>query len=183
MIFANNRFPEFDLEDVILREIDPKSDAKDFYYYIRKKEVAEFVPAPEIPKDIDEAVKELDYWHSLFRQRRSIFWAIECKSTKKFIGMAGCNSFSNTHNRAEISYDLSYDFWGKGIMQRSLEQILVFLHEGLGAVRIQATVAISNKRSIKLLESLGFQREGLMPKYALLNGEYLDYYMYGKVKF
>jgi ribosomal-protein-alanine N-acetyltransferase len=181
MIFAKNNFPEFDLGDVILREINPKSDAKDFYYYIRKKEVAEFVPAPEIPKDLDEAITELDYWHSLFRQRRSIFWAIECKKTKKFIGMAGCNSFSSAHNRAEISYDLSYDFWGKGIMQRSLAHIISFLQGGLGAVRIQATVAISNNRSIKLLETLGFQREGFMPKYALLNGVYLDYYMYGLV--
>jgi ribosomal-protein-alanine N-acetyltransferase len=179
MIFSTNNFPIFDLGDVILREINPRLDAKDFYSYIRKKEVADFVPAPEVPKNLDEATEELNYWYSLFRQRRSIFWAIECSITEKFIGMAGCNSFSNLHSRAEISYDLNYDFWGKGIMKRSLTEIINFLHQDLGTVRTQATVAINNERSIKLLESLNFQKEGIMQKYALLNGKHIDYYMYG----
>ena len=179
MIIATNNFPELELEDVVLREINPKLDAKDFYYYIRKKEVADFIPYSEVPKNLNEAIEELDYWYSLFRNKRSIFWGIESKKTGQFIGMAGCNSFSNVHNRAEISYDLSYDFWGNGIMHRCLHYIIHFLRNDLGAVRIQATVAMTNTRSIKVLESLGFLREGIMPKYACLNNEHVDYYMYG----
>lgn len=88
-------------------------------------------------------------------------------------------SFANS--RAEISYDLDPNFWGKGIMLRSIKAILKFSDYTLGIIRVQATVITTNERSIKVLDRCGFQREGYLRKYELVEGELKDYYMYARV--
>ncbi len=175
-------FPKFDLGDILLRDIYPDLDSKSFLEYITNPEVAAFISDDDLPKNLEQATSELKYWHDLFLYGRSFFWAIEDLSTKKMIGMVGYNNFSQVHKRVEVSYDLNYDFWGKGIMTRALTQINEFAESQLNATRMQATVAVNNLRSIQLLESCGFKQEGVLKKYGCLHGESLDYYMYGRVK-
>ena len=175
------RFPEFDLGNFILREIIPHKDAAEFLAYVNRSEVQEFVPDSEVPKNLAEAVQELEYWRRLFTYHQSIFWAIAEKETDKFVGMAGCNSFSQIHRRAEISYDLNYEYWGRGIMYNALSIVNSCLQKDFGAIRIQATVATDNYRSIRLLEKLGFHKEGEMSKYGKLGDRNRNYYMYGLV--
>lgn len=174
-------FPQFDLGDFMLREIKPEQDAEEFLLYINHSSVRKFLSSNDLPEDLDSAIKELRYWQSLFFYCRSFFWAIVEKKEDKIIGMIGFNSYSQEHSRAEISYDLSYDFWGRGIMRKSMAKVIQFAHEEMLVHRIQATVACNNERSISLLESAGFEREGLLRKYGCLGGEILDHYMYGKV--
>ena len=181
MQFLTNKFPEFDLDNIVLRAINPREDAADFYNYINHKNVAEFIPKSELPNSPENAAIELNYWASLFPQRRSVFWGIADKETNQLIGTVGCNIFSAAHNRAEISYDLDYRFWGNGIMTRSLQRIIKYFKEEIGVMRIQATVASHNHKSIKLLESIGFKKEGTMVKYAFLHGQYVDNHIYAMV--
>ena len=51
----------------------------------------------------------------------------------------------------------------------------------LGIIRVQATVITTNERSIKVLDRCGFQKEGCLRKYELVEGELKDYYMYARV--
>ena len=48
--------------------------------------------------------------------------------------------------------------------------------------RIQATVAIDNIPSIKMLEKVGFNQESLLQKYGVLHGVAKDFYMYALVQ-
>ena len=47
--------------------------------------------------------------------------------------------------------------------------------------RIEAIVMPDNTPSMKLLESLGFEQEGLMREKIYLNGCWQDHYLYAKI--
>ena len=172
-------FPELDAGDIVLRQIE-ESDAEAYFDYMSREAMADFLTKENRPETLEKALEEVKYWGSLFPNKRSIYWAIALKDTNKMIGTAGFNSISFPNSRAEISYDLNPDYWGNGIMLRSIKKILQFADLGLGIVRTQATVITDNEKSIKVLERCGFQQEGLLKKYEVVGGVHKDYFMYGR---
>ncbi|MDA9163630.1 GNAT family N-acetyltransferase [Rickettsiaceae bacterium] len=173
-------FPALDLGDIVLREIVDR-DAQDYLNYMSRDEMEGFLTKENRPQTFESALEEVKYWGSLFPSKRSIYWAIALKETNQMIGTAGFNMISFPNSRAEISYDLDPRYWGKGIMLKSIKGILTFADHGLELVRIQATVITDNARSFKVLERCGFEKEGLLKKYEVVEGEHKDYYMYGRV--
>ncbi len=102
-------------------------------------QMAGFLTKENRPQTFDAAVEEVSYWGGLFSSKRSIYWAIALKENNRMIGTAGFNMISFPNSRAEISYDLDPNYWGKGVMLRSIKAVLKFSDHMLGIVRIQAT--------------------------------------------
>lgn len=177
--YIYRQFPVIDLNNIVLREL-ADHDAKDYFGYMGRPEMLPFLTDNNRPTNIKQAEDELRYWASLFRNQRSCYWGIAVKDTDKLIGTAGFNSISKIHLKAEISYDLDPEFWGKGIMLKSIKAIVKFIQQA-GVVRIQATVINDNMRSINLLERCGFAKEGLLKKYEIVQGIHRDYYIYAKL--
>lgn len=175
-------FPKFDLDDIILREIDINRDYREYYNYMTHEKVKEFVSENDLPRSLETAKEDIAYWQRLFPARRSFYWAIALKSNNKIIGTCGFNIIQFFHKRADISYDLNCEYWGQGIMHKSLEKIINFLQTAVGIKRIQATVAIDNFKSSKVVERLGFEKEGYMKQYEYLHGVHKDFYLFAKIK-
>lgn len=173
-------FPELDLGDIVLREIQD-SDAIDYYNYMNNDQMDGFLTKENRPASEEKALEELKYWGSLFKTKRSIYWCISLKSNGQMIGTAGFNNIIFSHDRAEISYDLDPNYWGMGMMIKSIKGILKYADYGLALRRIQATVITDNERSIKLLGRCGFSQEGVLKKYEIVDGEHKDYFMYARV--
>lgn len=173
-------FPVIDLGNIVLREIS-SLDAGNYLNYMSNPKMAGFLTKDNRPQTFDAAVEEVNYWGSLFPSKKSIYWAIALKETDELIGTAGFNLISFANSRAEISYDLNPDYWGKGYMLRSIKGILHFADNSLEIVRTQATVIVDNQRSINVLERCGFKQEGYLRKYEVVEGELKDYYMYARV--
>lgn len=174
-------FPVITLDNIVLREINPKEDYISYLNYITKSEVTDYLSIKDIPTNEDESLNELNYWRNLFRFHNSIYWAIALKQSNEIIGTCGFNYWIKEHNRAEISYDLSPSFWGKGIMTKALTQIVQLAVDEMKINRIQATVAVDNFRSIKILEKLNFKKEAVLKSYCILNNIPKDFYMYAIV--
>jgi ribosomal-protein-alanine N-acetyltransferase len=173
-------FPELNLGDIVLRQIQ-EFDAEDYFEYMNNPKMKGFLTKDSIPDTIGKAIDEVKYWSGLFHSKRSIYWAIALRDTNQMIGTAGFNLISFQNSKAEISYDLNPDYWGKGIMLKSIKAILLFADQALELVRVQATVIIDNERSVNLLERTGFKQEGLLKKFEVIEGEHKDYYMYARV--
>lgn len=170
----NEPFPELFIDDtIVLRELQ-KLDAMDLLNYLTHEEVYRFINEEDTPRTLKEAEGEVNYWSGLFKHRRSIYWAVALKNTNQVIGTCGFNVWSRTHDRAEISYDLSYDYWGQGLMTSVLRSIVKYGFEHMKLKRIQATVVLDNKASIRVLQKLGFRDEGVLRKYNCLRGKYCD---------
>ncbi|HJK86274.1 MAG TPA: GNAT family protein [Candidatus Megaira endosymbiont of Nemacystus decipiens] len=172
-------FPVIELEEIILREIRG-SDATMYYAYMNSDYMTDIISAEHIPNTLEDAKKELDYWSMLFPLKTSIYWALANKKDE-LIGTAGFNHISTKNDKAEISYDLAPDCWGRGYMSDAINSIIKFAQDDLNLVRIQATVATENIRSINLLEKCNFYMEGKLAKYEIINGIHKDYFMYSKI--
>lgn len=176
-------FPIFELSsDFVLDHIEPDMDSGHYFLYMNAPEVKSFISDNNIPSSISSAKQDLQYWASLFNTERSIYWAIREQSSGKLIGTLGFNNISFINMRGEISYDLAYDYWGKGIMSKAIKAITAFAQDKMGLVRVQAYTARNNKRSIKLLERCKFTAEGILRKYERVQDKSLDYVMYAVVK-
>ncbi len=176
-----SRFPVIKLDDdFFLRRIAVDSDYLDFFDYINKPEVAAYLSADDLPKSSDTARVELGYWNQLFDRKSCIYWAIATRDSNKLIGTCGFNYWNKGRKRTEISYDLNHSYWGKGITTKAVQAIVDFALKNMNVQRVQATVAIDNMPSIKVLEKNGFKREGVMEKYGFLKDEARDFYMYAK---
>jgi len=175
-------FPIFDLENgYILSYIDPIHDAKDYFTYMSHPDVRMFIPINNLPLSPYQAEIELKYWRNLFLQRKSFYWAIRYCQTGQIVGTIGFNNVSFMHLKAEVSYDLSYFYQNQGIMTKALNQVIAFGFDELKLIRIQASTAIDNLKSQKLLAKAGFEKEGIMKKFELLNGVHTDFVLYALV--
>jgi RimJ/RimL family protein N-acetyltransferase len=86
------------------------------------------------------------------------------------------------HGLGEWGYSLSTPFQRRGIMPRALAQLLGDLFGRSRLHRVEARTAVDNVASQRVLERLGFRREGLLRAYFQLDGEWVDNYLYALVK-
>jgi ribosomal-protein-alanine N-acetyltransferase len=110
----------------ILNGIKPEIDAEDYFYYMNQPQVRPFISAGNLPNAISKAKEDLQYWSSLFNLGKGFYWAIRDEQTQKLVGTLGFNNLSFVHSKGEISYDLSADYWGKGIMTKAINKIVDF---------------------------------------------------------
>lgn len=82
------------------------------------------------------------------------------------------------HGLAEIGYALTTDQQGRGVMPAALEQLVSTLFLTTRLERIEARCAVDNRSSQRVLERLGFQREGRLRHYFELRGERVDNWLY-----
>ncbi|XP_042475351.1 uncharacterized N-acetyltransferase p20-like [Macadamia integrifolia] len=81
--------------------------------------------------------------------------------------------------RAHIGYALAVEYWGQGITTIALKMALSSVFKEMPyLVRVQAFVEVENKASQRVLEKVGFLREGLLRKYGFNKGEIKDLIIY-----
>lgn len=134
---------------LILRSFEA-SDAQDLYDYLSRENVVRFEPYP--PFSFEEAQTEA--------RRRATdpdFIAV-CLKSEKVIGnlYLAKRDFGNM----ELGYVFHEAFWGKGYAFESAQALIDFAFGQSGARRITAECNPLNVSSWKLLERLGFRREG-----------------------
>lgn len=175
-----NIFPYFDLGEIEMRQI-VHEDVESFYNYITHKAVTKFLAESDIPDSLDNARKELLYWGRLHSLRSSVYWAIGLKGGQ-IVGTGGFNYWNQSQRRTEISYDIDYNYWGRGFATAVVKAMVEFAFSKMQVKRVQATVAVHNVASIRVLEKAGFEQEGVLRNYGVLEGDSRDFYMYSQVQ-
>jgi [ribosomal protein S5]-alanine N-acetyltransferase len=78
----------------------------------------------------------------------------------------------------EIGYALDPGERGKGYTREAAKLIVDFLFTTKNIERIEAVTDVDNVASQRVLESVGFKREGTLRKRSFTKGEYRDEYIY-----
>jgi ribosomal-protein-alanine N-acetyltransferase len=79
---------------------------------------------------------------------------------------------------ATLGYALDGQLQGRGLMREGLTAIIKFAFSSeMHLHRIQANVRPENIRSLRLLEQLGFEREGFARDYLFIDGAWRDHAM------
>jgi ribosomal-protein-alanine N-acetyltransferase len=122
-----------------------------------------------------------------YRQQTMLEWGVTLRGgDDTVLGIFGYANWSQIHRHAEIGYCLARAYWRQGIAQEALNAIIAFGFDGMDLNRIFACPRMANVASLRLLEKLEFQREGVLREelwddgafhdealYALLRREYL----------
>jgi len=92
-----------------------------------------------------------------------------------------------THIERSISQSANLGYWigqaytGKGYARSSVRAACQFCFETLGLHRVEAAVQADNIASIKVLEAVGFTREGAARGLLKINGKWRDHVIYAKL--
>ena len=156
-------FPRLETERLVLRELRAV-DAESLFAVLGDEEVVEFYD-DEVFRDISQARDQIEAWAAGYQGRRSVRWGITQVDHDELLGTCGYYGFHRLHKRAGIGYELARSFWRQGIMTEALSAILAFGFKRVGLNRIEAVVMPENEGSVKLLEGLGFQQEGVLREY------------------
>ena len=108
-------------------------------------------------------------------------WAIHYQD--EFVGMIGLHKMDDVYSRSyEVGYWLGEAHWGKGIATKALTAICQFAFELSNVNRVFAGVFAYNPGSAKVLEKVGFKKEGHFRQSVYKDGQYLDELRYGLLK-
>ena len=86
------------------------------------------------------------------------------------------------HGLAEVGYALATDHQGRGLMVRALVLLLHDLFAQTKLERIEARCSTDNRASQRVLDRVGFQREGRLRSYFHLHGKRVDNYLYAVLR-
>jgi ribosomal-protein-serine acetyltransferase len=95
------------------------------------------------------------------------------------VGMISLHAINYVVNKAAIGYWLARDYEGRGIVTQSVEALLTFAFEELRLNKIEIGAGVTNHRSRRIPEKLGFALEGVHRESIRLHGQYIDMAMYG----
>ena len=127
------------------------------------------------------SVSELEYLIRSYNQAHDespLRLGIYQQGSQELCGTVGFHSISQVNHSAELAYDLHPDFWGRGLISHSARALIEWSFTQRHYQRIQATILPENLASIKVIERLGFQYEGLLRHYRMVRGEQRDYLMH-----
>lgn len=168
-----DEFPVLNTDRLILRKIE-EEDAKDLYGYYSNPNVTRYLNWNG-PHSIENAIEVINEWNKDYDDKNFIRWAITLKEVNTIIGTVVIATKDKstkyglfTHPITDtvcIGYELSEDYWNKGIMSEALEVVIDFVFNEIKTHRIQADIEPDNKSSYHLLQKMGFIEEGLLRKY------------------
>jgi RimJ/RimL family protein N-acetyltransferase len=98
------------------------------------------------------------------------------------IGTVSLFALDRGSRRAEIGYALASSAWGHGYAVEAVAAVVDHAFGELDLNRLEADLDPRNERSARLLERLGFRREGLLRDRWIVAGEVSDSAMYGLLR-
>ncbi|WP_110513453.1 GNAT family N-acetyltransferase [Herpetosiphon llansteffanensis] len=77
-----------------------------------------------------------------------------------------------------LGYEIHQSYANRGYMSEALQAVIQYAFVDLRLHRIEANIMPRNQRSIRVVEKLGFEHEGLARKYLKINGIWEDHIHY-----
>jgi ribosomal-protein-alanine N-acetyltransferase len=98
------------------------------------------------------------------------------------IGHVSLSNVSWAMGYGEIGYTLAEASQGRGIGTQAVTLLVERIFAGSRLARVQAFVSTENTASWRLLERLGFTREGTLRQHYVIAGRRVDEYVYGLLR-
>ena len=109
-------------------------------------------------------------------------FVVVLRESQRIIGTCLLFRFEESSARAEVGYLLAHKYWGAGYMFEAMKAFVAFAFEQVGLRRLEAEIDPRNVTSARLLERLGFVREGLLRQRWSTKNEITDSSLYGLLR-
>jgi ribosomal-protein-alanine N-acetyltransferase len=176
-LFDFGPFPRLTTRRLALREI-LETDAADVLVCWGDPEVQKYNAEPL--RDLDAAHAFIGEVHARYAARKEVMWAVTLREREGVLGFVDLHEWNRYHRRAEIGYSLARAWWGQGFASEYVQAVIGFGFKHMNLHRIEALTIADNLRSVRMLERLGFRREGTRREYSWEDdGTFHDSAVYG----
>lgn len=163
---------------LILRPLAPPDTADLFAIFSDPLAVRYWSSAPW--QRLSEAEQAIDQAIACYRDQSALRFGVQFEG--RLIGTVNMHQFFPQNRRCELGYALHSAYWGRGLASEALTAALDHGFRELALNRVEADIDPRNDASARLLERLGFRREGFMPERWMVHGEVADTAFYGLLK-
>ncbi|MFF8979637.1 GNAT family N-acetyltransferase [Streptomyces cellulosae] len=108
--------------------------------------------------------------------------AVERGSDGAFIGWCGLVDWNPDFRSAVVCYVFGREVWGHGYATETVHGLLRWGFNTLDLNRVRADVDTRNGASARVLEKLGFVREGTLREDCVVDGDVSDSWVYGLLR-
>lgn len=172
----------YETSRLVLRILPQTAAGQVLRFYLDNQEIFEQCE-PERPKNFytEEFQRTLLHceYHLAVKQSAVRFWVFEKNSEQQVIGTVSMQNIRRgPYQSCELGYKFDHRFWGRGYARESIYQAVSVAFDDMKLHRIEALVLPDNLPSQRLLETLGFHKEGIKKQSVLLQGAFRDHEVY-----
>jgi len=163
---------------MILKSLSPDDAASLQRYLVRNKDfLEEWEPKrSEAYYSLDSITKVIETNNAANENKSGLNLYLLKKGDENIIGNIGLsNIVYGVFQSCYLGYKLDIDEVNTGYMGEGLKKVIEIAFENYKLHRIEANVMPRNVRSIRVLEKLGFENEGISKRYLKINGIWEDH--------
>jgi ribosomal-protein-alanine N-acetyltransferase len=169
----------YETKRLVLKILDKSYAELVLNYYIRNESFLEEWEPVKTQEFYTKRYQEEQLEGELTNIRRGNclrFWIFKKEDKNRIIGSVSFNnivkgSFLSCH----LGYKLDKDEINQGYITEAIQKAIEIIFNEKGLHRIEANIMPKNKRSLRVIQKLGFYNEGIAYKYLRINGKWEDH--------
>lgn len=130
-------------------------------------------------RTIDQAHAFIHDAHLANERRESLTLGIFARDSGELHGKCMLFKIHEESKRAELGFGIAKSSWGKGIALEATSALVTYAFTTMALNRLEAEIDPANFGSARLLERLGFIKEGYLPERWIIDGKVSDSVLYG----
>ena len=133
------------------------------------------------PDELSRASFRRRIRHYIRDMREDVGYALfvyDTRSTSLVGGITLCNVRRGVTQSCTLGYWVGAAHARQGFMTAAVRAVVPFVFDSLELHRLEAACLPENTASMRLLERVGFKREGLARRYLRINGDWRDHVLY-----
>lgn len=132
--------------------------------------------------DRERARAFIDTCRKMEQEGSGARFAIESRADRSFLGWCSLFRWNPVYRSLGVGYCFDEPAWGRGYATEAMRAVLHWAFGALDLNRVEAELDTRNAASARVLEKLGFQREGLRREDCIVEGEVSDSWIYGLLR-
>lgn len=129
--------------------------------------------------ELDHARRFVKMGREQWMAGRTVRLGVFERETGVLVGNVELDGVDTRRRQAELGYWVRHDREGNGYAAEAAHAMLCYAFEALRMHKVRADVAVGNVGSARVLEKLGFVREGTLREDRPVGGVFLDHWRYG----
>lgn len=147
-----------------------------------RDELGKYMSWPRDMKELEHARRFIRIGREAWLSERTVRLGIFERQTGTLLGNVELDNVNLRRGQAELGYWVRSDCTRRGIASEAARPMLAYAFETLGLHKVRADVAVGNFASARVLEKLGFSREGTLREDRPIGSEWVDHWRYGMLE-
>lgn len=154
-----------------------EEDIPNIYTLLSTRSVVKHVPKNPMVVEA-QAMDEARRMVMQFEAKEAAFWLVEEKATGKVIARLSLQKFNWINASSQLQVEIFPEYNTQAIFAELIYAVATLAFEDLSLHRLEWFLIDSNKCSLELAKTLGFNHDGQLMSYFEFEGEWIDYQIY-----